>query len=222
MDVQSECWDAEKRPWILVEIEILTNGARPGPPWPPASPPPVARWRPAMGRWRPAMGRWRPAMGRWRAGAWRPVTGGGLAAGDGRLRSGWRRAIDRLRRGGRFINLAHSCGVVQSINNRFNFRIFKLMYLLIWTFSPKRISPKEFDSNWIQFGFSFWVRVFSINFQPISNQFNPFFDHFPTIFHPTIVHFLGQFSANFQPIFSQFSVNFQSIFSQFRTRFESM
>ena len=57
MDVQSECWDAEKRPWILVEIEILTNGARPGPPWPPASPPPAARWRPPMGRWRPAMGR---------------------------------------------------------------------------------------------------------------------------------------------------------------------
>ena len=57
--------------------------------------------------------------------------------------------------------------------------------------------------------------MFSTNFQPISNQFNPFFDHFPTIFHPTIVHFLGQFSANFQPIFSQFSVNFQSIFSQF-------
>ena len=159
----------------------------------------------------PTVGKERGVGGRWRAGAWRPVTGGGLTAGDGRLRSGWRRAIDRLRRGGRFINLAHSCGVVQSINNRFNFRIFKLMYLLIWTFSPKRISPKEFDSNWIQFGFSFWVRVFSINFQPISNQFNPFFDHFPTIFHPTIVHFLGQFSANFQPIFSQFSVNFQSI-----------
>ena len=52
MDVQSECWDAEKRPWILVEIEILTNGARPRPPWPPASPPPVARrWAGGARRW---------------------------------------------------------------------------------------------------------------------------------------------------------------------------